>query len=399
MNETTKIAPEAETGGEKQGTGQSEDGPSTVAQPTPERPSLFERLAGFFKHRNGSSLREDLADALAEGAPDDEAAFSPGERAMLKNILRLREVRVEDVMVPRADIEAIEIGTSLSELLVLFEQSGHSRMPVYAETLDDPRGMVHIRDAVAHVTRTAKEKKGRGKKASPVVLSLASVDLSKSVGELNLIRSVLFVPPSMLASDFRVNGKVVEFGLRLPDGRRLPIDSKWSAVAELEAMEAEEDPTRRDACARKVEKSVSARAKEVGQYIDTSVTAPVAVAAVPDAAYQVLSRAHTEAFMRGVVIVPYSSALPIIMFLYALVERFGDAADVQAALAEVGTLLDTMDAIVENKFSKAGTMIANGADEFRSSLGKARGSIARARHAEQLQLTDVEDEEVLSIVR
>jgi DNA anti-recombination protein RmuC len=203
----------------------------------------------------------------------------------------------------------------------------------------------------------------------------------------------------MLASDFRVNGKVVEFGLRLPDGRRLPIDSKWTAVAELEAMEAEEDPTRRDACARRVEKAVASRAKEVGQYIDTSVTAPVAVAAVPDAAYQVLSRAHTEAFMRGVVIVPYSTALPIIMFLYALVERFGDAADVQAALAEVGTLLDAMDAIVENKFSKAGTMIANGADEFRSNLGKARGSIARARHAEQLQLADVADEEVLSIVR
>ena len=67
---------------------------------------------------------------------------------MLNNILRLREVRVEDVMVPRADIEAVEINTTLGDLLDLFEQSGHSRMPVYAETLDDPRGMVHIRDVV-----------------------------------------------------------------------------------------------------------------------------------------------------------------------------------------------------------------------------------------------------------
>jgi DNA recombination protein RmuC len=214
------------------------------------------------------------------------------------------------------------------------------------------------------------------------------------------------LPPSMLASDFRVNGKVVEFGLLLPDGRRLPIDSKWTAVAELEAMEAEEDPTRRDACARKVEKAVAGRAKDVGQYIDTSVTAPVAVAAVPDAAYQVLSRAHAEAFRRGVVIVPYSSALPIIMFLYALVERFGDAADIQAALAEIGTMLDAMDAIVENKFARAGTMITNGADEFRSNLGKARGSIARARHGDrlelpdgQLELPDDDDEEILSVVR
>lgn len=236
---------------------------------------------------------------------------------------------------------------------------------------------------------------------------LAGGNTKGRAGEHVLREHLGQLPPSMLATDFRVNGKVVEFGLRLPDGRRLPIDSKWTAVAELEAMEAEDDPTRRDACARKVEKAVASRAKEVGQYIDPSVTAPVAVAAVPDAAYQVLSRAHAVAFSRSVLIVPYSTALPIILFLYALVERFGDAADVQAALAEVGTLLDSMDAIVENKFSKAGTMIANGADEFRSHLGKARGSIARARQHEQLELPDDDqlqlagpetDEGILSIV-
>jgi DNA recombination protein RmuC len=217
---------------------------------------------------------------------------------------------------------------------------------------------------------------------------LAGGNTKGRAGEAVLRDHLSQLPPSMLATDFRVNGKVVEFGLRLPNGRRLPIDSKWTAVPELEAMEAEDDPVRRDACARRVEKAVAARAKEVGQYLDPAITAPVAVAAVPDAAYEVLSRAHAVAFSRSVVIVPYSTALPVILFLYALVERFGDAADVQAALAEVGTLLDAMDAIVENKFSKAGTMIANGADEFRSHLGKARGSIARARQTEQLELPD-----------
>jgi hypothetical protein len=107
------------------------------------------------------------------------------------------------------------------------------------------------------------------------------------------------------------------------------------------------------------------------------------------------------------VIVPYSTALPVILFLYALVERYGEAADVQAALAEVGTLLDAMDSIVENRFARAGTMIANGADEFRSHLGKARGSIARARHNEQLELPDADqlalsepgtDEGILSVI-
>jgi DNA recombination protein RmuC len=186
----------------------------------------------------------------------------------------------------------------------------------------------------------------------------------------------------MLVTDFRVGGKVVEFGLLLPDGRRLPIDSKWTAVAELEALEAADDAAARDLCIRAVEKAVVSRAREVAQYLDPSVTSQVAVAAVPDAAFQVLRRAHAEAFGHGVVIVPYSSALPIVLFLYSLVQRFGDASDVQASLAEVGGALDVLESVVENRFARAGTMISNGADEFRSQLGKARGSIARARRAE-----------------
>jgi hypothetical protein len=128
-----------------------------------------------------------------------------------------------------------------------------------------------------------------------------------------------------------------------------------------------------------VERAVAARAKEVAQYIDPAVTSPVAVAAVPDAAYAVLKRAHADAWSKGVVIVPYSSALPIVLFLYSLVQRFGDAADVQASLADVAAALDAMEAVVENRISRAATMLTNGADELRSNLGKARGSIARAR--------------------
>ena len=139
------------------------------------------------------------------------------------------------------------------------------------------------------------------------------------------------------------------------------------------------------------------RAREVAQYLDPALTAPVAVAAVPDAAYEVLKRAHADAFAFGVVIVPYASALPIVLFLYSLVQRFGDAADVQAGLAEVAGVLDILESVVENKFTRAGTMIANGADEFRSQLGKARGSIARAHAAEVPGIGP--DAEALTIVR
>jgi len=76
-------------------------------------------------------------------------------------------------------------------------------MPVYSETLDDPRGMVHIRDVLAHITKVARVRKGRTtrKAAAATLLDLAKVDLARTIGDLNLIRPVLFVPPSMLASD------------------------------------------------------------------------------------------------------------------------------------------------------------------------------------------------------
>jgi hypothetical protein len=245
------------------------------------------------------------------------------------------------------------------------------------------QGLEGTRRVLEDIRAREQERRSVDDEHREVVRRLATVlagGASKGRAGENVLREHLSeLPPGMLTTDFRVNGKVVEFGLILPDGRRLPIDSKWTALAELEALEAAEDPEVRQACARAVEKAVLARAREVAQYLDPAVTAPVALAAVPDAVYAVLRRAHADAYAKGVVVVPYSSALPIVLFLYALVRRFGDAADVQASLAEMAAVLDALELVVENKVAKAATMLVNGADEFRSHIGKARGSIARAQ--------------------
>ncbi len=205
----TKDMPAAEPASADRAEQQAEDGQSTAAGQHAGKPSLLRRLSGVFRSRNGSSIRDDLEDALSAQDPD-AASFSPGERAMLHNILRLREVRVEDVMVPRADIEALEVDTTLGQLLGLLEKTGHSRMPVFKDTLDDPRGMVHIRDVLGYITRSARTKRPRARKGQPATvapatapgtLDLSHVDLTRSIAEQNLIRPVLFVPPSMLASD------------------------------------------------------------------------------------------------------------------------------------------------------------------------------------------------------
>ncbi|MBB4101598.1 hemolysin family protein [Allorhizobium borbori] len=192
-----------------EGSSSTSNGYETAAR---ARPSFWARVARLVRPAQGEKLRENIADALLTDS-DIGAAFSPEERAMLQNILHFREVRVEDVMVPRADIEAVEQSITIRDLLVLFEDSGRSRMPVYRETLDDPRGMVHIRDVLSYVTRQARNKRRGSSKTATAesgekparqprpVFDLARVDLDKSVAEAGLIREVLFVPPSMLASD------------------------------------------------------------------------------------------------------------------------------------------------------------------------------------------------------
>ena len=94
------------------------------------------------------SLREKLLDELKDDAAT-KGVFSKQEHDMLNRILRIGDLRVEDVMVPRADIIAIDEQSELTELLKLFKNAGHSRIPVFHDTLDDAQGMIHIKDLLS----------------------------------------------------------------------------------------------------------------------------------------------------------------------------------------------------------------------------------------------------------
>ena len=126
------------------------------------------------------SVRDDLQVVLDASTPD-EVGFSAIERTMLRNILGLHERRIADVMVHRADIVAVKRDISLGELMSLFESAAHSRLVVYNETLDDPEGIVHIRDLLAFMTakaRAAKPSTAKRKKTLPAGLDLRAVDLA-----------------------------------------------------------------------------------------------------------------------------------------------------------------------------------------------------------------------------
>nr|WP_148213244.1 hemolysin family protein [Methylocella silvestris] len=193
-------------------------------RPQPSKPNLFDRLRSIFGV-GGPSIRDDIQDALADSSTAVDV--SPQERAMLKNVLGLHEVQVEDVMVPRADIVAVPLDMSLADVLSTFRTAGHSRLPVHGDTLDDPRGMIHIRDLVAYFAAGLPEPAHRGEqdfgeaapetpsgaaqprelapRSEPAAAKLwAFPDLDIPLSQANLLRPVLFVPPSMPALDLLV---------------------------------------------------------------------------------------------------------------------------------------------------------------------------------------------------
>ena len=105
-----------------------------------------------------------------------------------------------------------------------------------------------------------------------------------AAGETVLAEAFAQFPPDMAETQFKVNGKPVEFALVLPNRKRLPIDSKWPAVKELEQFAAATDTKEREELLAKIEKAVSKKVEEVTKYIDPATTMNLAVAAVPDAA-------------------------------------------------------------------------------------------------------------------
>ena len=174
------------------------------------RPGIFERLRTLLGLAP-ASVREDIEDALEESAGD----VTPHERALLKNVLGLHDLRVADAMIPRADIIALPHDATLREALDLFREAGHSRLPVYADTLDDPRGMLHIRDFI-NLLASGIIGAETGETTPPEKKSeFAPIDFDAPIGGMNLLKPVLFVPRSMPALDLLIRMQATRTHLAL----------------------------------------------------------------------------------------------------------------------------------------------------------------------------------------
>lgn len=203
-----------------------------------------------------------------------------------------------------------------------------------------------------------------------------------AAGEDVLAEAFSKFPPDMGDTQFKVNGKPVEFALILPNRKRLPIDSKWPAVKELELLAVVEDERQRAELLAKVEKNVLKKVEEVTKYLDAATTASFGVAAIPDAAYFACRTAHIDAYKQRVLLMPYSLTVPFLLALYNLHLQFArsiDQENLEAYLSQVDALLDQFENTLENSVQRGATLINNAYLELRGRISQMRGTLSTLR--------------------
>jgi len=138
---------------------------------------LRDWLGGLGQHRNGDETLRGSFEEFIEKHANETEKIDAEERTMLHNMLNFGELRVDDVMIPRADIVAVEQKTPAADVVKALHEAGHSRLPVFRGTLDDIAGMVHVRDLLRYWGSD-----------EPFTLE-------------DIVRPLLFVPPSMRVRD------------------------------------------------------------------------------------------------------------------------------------------------------------------------------------------------------
>jgi CBS domain containing-hemolysin-like protein len=188
------------------------DAPSAAEPSTEQAQGWLSGLRAKLGLPGVPTLRASMESMLKNAG--EEEALSAEEREMLLRTLRFGVLKVEDVMVPRADIIAVDENEPIGELLKTFDAAGVSRVPLFRETLDDPRGMVHVKDLLRWLMANALGRPASEghvasstrllETAAAAVPDFSRVDVSKPIVSARLRRPMIFVPPSMPAANLLI---------------------------------------------------------------------------------------------------------------------------------------------------------------------------------------------------
>ncbi|HWX24756.1 MAG TPA: DNA recombination protein RmuC, partial [Vicinamibacteria bacterium] len=256
--------------------------------------------------------------------------------------------------------EILRLSRGQEELRRDLQRSREASVVQLSQAVDGIRG--DLNRAQLSLAEVKALEEGRARQMDQAATSLRRLEAvvagSQSRGEAGeniLARSLAQLPADLLEMNVPFGSKIVEYALHLPGGRLLPIDSKWTSVASLERLALTDDPQEQKKLVEQVARDVRARIREMVKYLDPERTLSIALLAVPDAVYAAAPEAHGEGYRDGVLVVPYSLALPYVLSLYRLALRFGTALDadqLSAHLRGLEELLRRIEEDVEGRLSR-----------------------------------------------
>ena len=215
--------------------------------------SIFSKIKLFRSNNNENS--KDI-NKIIDTSDNSSRELTPEEKNMLNNVIGFGESRVEDCMVPRADIVGLELDTDVKDILKIFSESNHSRIPVYRETLDNPIGMLHMKDLISVFSDK----------------NFDDIDIEK------FLREILFVPPSMKSRDLLVRMQTSRIHMALvideyggTDGLVTIEDLIEEIIGEIEDELFEEDLDRIKIYDNYIDSSARASIEEINDIVGKSL--------------------------------------------------------------------------------------------------------------------------------
>ena len=215
--------------------------------------SVFSKIKLFLSNSKENS--KDINNII-DTSDNYSRELTPEEKNMLNNVIGFGESRVEDCMVPRADIVGLELNTDVKDILKIFSDSNHSRIPVYKETLDNPIGMLHMKDLISVFSDK----------------NFDDIDIEK------FLREILFVPPSMKSRDLLVRMQTSRIHMALvideyggTDGLVTIEDLIEEIIGEIEDELFEEDLDRIKIYDNYIDTSARASIEEINDIVGKSL--------------------------------------------------------------------------------------------------------------------------------
>ena len=215
--------------------------------------SVFSKIKLFLSNSKENS--KDINNII-DTSDNSSRELTPEEKNMLNNVIGFGESRVEDCMVPRADIVGLELNTDVKDILKIFSDSNHSRIPVYKETLDNPIGMLHMKDLISVFSDK----------------NFDDIDIEK------FLREILFVPPSMKSRDLLVRMQTSRIHMALvideyggTDGLVTIEDLIEEIIGEIEDELFEEDLDRIKIYDNYIDSSARASIEEINDIVGKSL--------------------------------------------------------------------------------------------------------------------------------